>query len=230
MTVAEGGTAEFQVKLNTEPLNPTTVTVSRASGDTDISVQSGASLVFDASNWNTNQTVTLAAASDADQVDGSAIIRCSAPETADQDVTATEAGQHTGAGDRDEHECGDGGGRRYGEFQVKLNTQPMNPTTVTVSRASGDTDISVQSGASLVFDASNWNTNQTVTLSAASDADQVDGSAIIRCSAPETADQDVTATEAGQHAGAGDRDEHECGDGGGRRYGDLRGSSSIPLL
>ena len=125
VTVAEGGTAEFQVKLNTEPLNPTTVTVSRASGDTDISVQSGASLVFDASNWNTNQTVTLAAASDADQVDGSAIIRCSAPETADQDVTATEAGQHTGAGDRDEHECGDGGGRRYGDFQVKLNTQPL---------------------------------------------------------------------------------------------------------
>ena len=195
VTVAEGGTAEFQVKLNTEPLNPTTVTVSRASGDTDISVQSGTSLVFDASNWNTNQTVTLSAASDADQVDGSAIIRCSAPETADKDVTATEEDNTPALAivtSTNAVTVAEGG---TASFQVKLNTAPLNPTTVTVSRASGDTDITVQSGTSLVFDASNWNTNQTVTLAAASDADQVDGSAIIRCSAPETADKDVTATE-----------------------------------
>ena len=43
-------------------------------------------------------------------------------------------------------------------------TAPLNPTTVTVSRVSGDTNITVQSGGLLVFNASNWNTNQTVTL------------------------------------------------------------------
>ena len=64
VTVAEGGSAEFQVKLNTQPIQPTTVTVSWVSGDTNMSVQSGGSLIFDASNWNTNQAVTLAAALD----------------------------------------------------------------------------------------------------------------------------------------------------------------------
>ena len=86
----EGGTATFQVKLNTAPVSPTTVTVSRVSGDTDITVQSGGSLVFNAANWNIYQTVTLGAAEDADMVNSSAIIRCSAPGLADKDVTATE--------------------------------------------------------------------------------------------------------------------------------------------
>ena len=79
VTVPEGGTASFQVKLNTAPVSPTTVTVSRVSGDTDITVQSGASLVFNAASWNTYQTVTLGAAEDADIVNSSAVIRCSAP-------------------------------------------------------------------------------------------------------------------------------------------------------
>ena len=90
VTVPEGGTATFQVKLNTAPVSPTTVTVSRVSGDTDITVQSGGSLVFNAANWNIYQTVTLGAAEDADTVNGSAVIRCSAPGLADKDVTATE--------------------------------------------------------------------------------------------------------------------------------------------
>ena len=90
VTVPEGGTATFQVKLNRAPVSPTTVTVSRVSGDTDITVQSGGSLVFNASNWNTYQKVTLRAAKDVDTVNSSAVIRCSAPGLADRDVTATE--------------------------------------------------------------------------------------------------------------------------------------------
>ena len=90
VTVPEGSTATFQVKLNTAPVISTTVTVSRVSGDADITVQSGGSLVFNASNWNTYQTVTLRAAEDADQINGSAIIRCGAPGLANKDVTVTE--------------------------------------------------------------------------------------------------------------------------------------------
>ena len=196
VTVAEGGSAEFQVKLNTQPIQPTTVTVSWVSGDTNISVQSGASLVFDVSNWNTNQAVTLAAALDPDQADGSAVIRCSAPGLVDQDVTATEADDTPALAivtSTNTVTVAEGGSA---EFQVKLNTPPIQPTTVTVSSVSGDTNISVQSGGSLVFDVSNWNTNQAVTLAAALDPDQANGSAVIRCSAPGLADQDVTASEA----------------------------------
>ena len=99
----EGGTTNFQVKLNMAPVSPTTVTVSRISGDTDISVQSGTSLVFSASNWDANQTVTLGAAADADRLNGVATIQCSAPGLTATNVTATEqdntpraAGHHHG--------------------------------------------------------------------------------------------------------------------------------------
>ena len=90
VTVPEGGTATFQVKLNTAPVSPTTMTVSRVSGDADIAVQSSGSLVFNASTWNTYQTVTLSAAEDADTVNSAAVIRCSASGVAGKDVTATE--------------------------------------------------------------------------------------------------------------------------------------------
>ena len=186
VTVAEGGTATFDVRLNTAPISPTTVTVSWVSGDVDISVQSGQLLVFDASNWNTNQPVTLAAANDADGANGSATIRCSAPETADQDVTATEEDNTPALAiltSTNAVTVPEGG---TATFDVRLNTAPISPTTVTVSWVSGDVDISVQSGQLLVFDASNWNTNQPVTLAAANDADQSNGSATIRCSAAES--------------------------------------------
>ena len=68
--VPEGSNATFQLKLNTAPTNSTTITVGRVNGDADITVQSGGSLVFNACNWNTYQPVTLAAAEDADLVDG----------------------------------------------------------------------------------------------------------------------------------------------------------------
>ena len=82
-----GGTATFQVKLNTIIAGVTTVTVSRLSGDTNITVQSGGSLVFNASNWNTYQTVMLGAGP-ATPTNASAVIRCSAPGIANTDLTA----------------------------------------------------------------------------------------------------------------------------------------------
>lgn len=75
VTVNEGGTASFQVRLSKAPAAPVTVTVSNGAGDADISVSGGGSLVFDSSNWNDWQTVTLAAASDVDTVSSEALIR-----------------------------------------------------------------------------------------------------------------------------------------------------------
>ena len=48
---------------------------------------------------------------------------------------------------------------------------------MTVTRASGDGNLSVKTGASLTFTTSNWSTDQTVTLQAAQDADGIDGQA-----------------------------------------------------
>ena len=64
-----------------------------------------------------------------------------------------------------------------GTYTVKLDTKPTAAVTVTPSRGSGDTDVTVSSA--LTFTTSNWGTAQTVTVSAAQDSDAVDDSAIV---------------------------------------------------
>ena len=66
------------------------VTVAWLSGDPDISVHTGASLTFTPTNWDIYQTVQLAAAPDADALNGTATIRLSAEGLTPVDVTATE--------------------------------------------------------------------------------------------------------------------------------------------
>ena len=92
LSVPEGSTDTFNVKLTLSPTNevPMTVNVARLSGDTDISVSSGSVLVFTTNTWDSWQTVTLGAAQDADFTNNSAVIRCSGEGMFSQDLTATE--------------------------------------------------------------------------------------------------------------------------------------------
>jgi hypothetical protein len=88
--VPEGATAQFRVRLSNIPAANVTVSAARVSGDSDLSVQSGAALTFTPANWNVYQAVTLAAAEDIDDVHGSATIRLSAPSLANKETTAQE--------------------------------------------------------------------------------------------------------------------------------------------
>lgn len=90
VTVPEAGTAEFSVSLLMDPLGQVEATVAHQSGDADISVQSPALLIFDSANYLVPQTVTLAAAKDADRISGTAIISISAAGFVTAHVTATE--------------------------------------------------------------------------------------------------------------------------------------------
>ena len=90
VVVPEGGTATFGVHLDTAPAGATTVTVVRASGDADIAVSGGDVLVFTPANYAVDQTVTLAAAEDADTANGTAAIQCTAFGFTAAGVTATE--------------------------------------------------------------------------------------------------------------------------------------------
>ncbi|HAV11884.1 MAG TPA: hypothetical protein DCX06_00095 [Opitutae bacterium] len=73
--VPEGGTGEAQIRLSAAPGATVTVTVSHFSGDSDLSVSGGSSLVFSNSNWSDWQTVTFAAANDADATSDGATFR-----------------------------------------------------------------------------------------------------------------------------------------------------------
>ncbi|MBC6461131.1 glycoside hydrolase family 48 protein [Actinomadura sp. HBU206391] len=91
VSVPEGDTANYTVRLSAAPSANVTVASARTAGDTDITVSAGASRTFTTTNWNTAQTVTLAAAEDADQTAGQATVTVSATGYPSVPVTATEA-------------------------------------------------------------------------------------------------------------------------------------------
>lgn len=89
LSVPEGATASFTIQMAVPPAVPLNVSVSAEPGDNDLTIQSGASLVFDGSNQP--MTVTLAAAEDADYLTGTRRFRISAAGVADAVVDATES-------------------------------------------------------------------------------------------------------------------------------------------
>ena len=109
LSVPEGGSATYTVRLGTKPSNDVTVQATRDQrSDADLTVSSdtdtdtdinSVTLPFTNSNWNMEQTVTVTAAEDADEVDDVAIFsHTTASLDGDYDsrenvdpVTATEA-------------------------------------------------------------------------------------------------------------------------------------------
>ena len=187
LKVPEGGTATYGVKLTTLPTGTGTVVVvgvGRTSGDSNLGLQTGLNqtqLTFKTGDWDVFQTVTLTATDDVDGAAGEAVIlhRGEAGNTnfdgveyrlnvteADNDaaltlsvsnLTVTEAGSAS--------------------FDVELAAKPGGSVTVAAAHASGDSDLSVTTGASLTFTTDNWNTAKSVVLSAATDDDTAAGTA-----------------------------------------------------
>lgn len=81
---------------------------------------------------------------------------------------------------------------------VALTAQPAATVTADLAYVSGDPDIAVATRAQLQFTTTNWNTPQTVTLSAAEDADATNGVAQFRLAdvAGNLTVVDLTFTEA----------------------------------
>ena len=97
VTVAEGSAASVAVRLSAAPAQNVTVAVARTSGDQDLSVTGGASLLFTPANWSTAQQVTLAAAQDADTVNGTAAFAATGAGVDGASFTAAEADDDTPA-------------------------------------------------------------------------------------------------------------------------------------
>jgi hypothetical protein len=196
LTVAEGGSATFGVKLSAQPNGNTTVSLSRAAGDSSLSV-SPSTLTFTTSNWSSYQTVTVSASEDSDTTNGTATIRASSTATTPSytDLTATESDNDDLSliASKTTLTVAEGGSATFG---VKLSAQPSGNTTVTLSRAAGDSSLTV-SPSTLTFTTSNWSSYQTVTVSASEDSDTTSGTATIRASSTATTPsyKDLTATE-----------------------------------
>src|SRR5262249_47410677 len=149
--------------LSTAPTSNVTVTVSRTSGNTGLSVSSGGTLTFTPGNFSTAQTVTIAADSSG---------------TGAATFSATAPGYTTAAGSVTENSSNSTGTLLVNPasftvaqgtsdvFGVSLSSAPSGNVSVTVGRTSGNSGLAISAGTTLTFTTSNWNYPQPVTVTA----------------------------------------------------------------
>jgi hypothetical protein len=87
------------------------VTTTWTSGDTDLSISHGGTLVFTTANWSAWQQVTITAARDADAINGVAFFTVISPGMASIVVTAHEQdAESLRVSTEDKRQCGGGFG------------------------------------------------------------------------------------------------------------------------
>ena len=197
VSVPEGGTATYTVKLAFRPSVNVTVTIAKnADGDTNLTANKS-SLTFTVVNWNQDQTVTVTATADKDALNGTATFTHTASGGGyggtSTTLTATEADSERGITLSDSSVSVPENGTKA--YTVKLNSRPTGNVTVTIDRNNdGDTDLTVDNN-SLTFTTSNWNSTQRVTVSAKEDNnDTVDGTATFTHTASGGGYDNVSAT------------------------------------
>ena len=177
LSVDEGATATYTVRLASNPGEATDATVTIVGGGTgtDLTVDPG-SLTFSGpasdgtgATWNTAQTVTVTAAEDGDAVPdkvtlahqigggnvrgGKLTVTVRENETRGVRVTPTTLEVTEGA---------------TGIYTVGLDSEPTGQVTVAVQGASGDVTVSP---SQLTFTSTDWFSDKEVTVTAAADAD-----------------------------------------------------------
>ena len=179
LTVAEGGTDTYTVVLDTQPTGDVMVDI--GSDNTDVTVSSS-SLTFTTLNWIAEQTVTVTAGQDADAADDMATLThdpsgadYNSVSNADLAVTVTDDETAGVTVTPTSLTIGEGGS---GTYTVVLDTQPSGDVTVTIVNPTDNTDVTAEPAA-LTFTTTNWDTAQTVTVSAVQDGDTDDDRATV---------------------------------------------------
>ena len=184
-------------------------------GDTDGDSLNGDqnTLTFTSTNWNTPQTVTLTAADDDNGVPDSATITHTSTTSSASEymnlaatITANTTDDDTPAFvfDADPNTANDQSGplalnelfsssTNSNDYTVRLSSEPTQTVTATITSSNtssvtvDDTDTNTPGDQNtLTFTATNWNTPQTVTLSAQQDDNGFDESVTITHSAATT--------------------------------------------
>ncbi len=178
-TNEEGATATFTVRLNKLPAENVVISVS--SSDVSEGTVTPLTLTFTPTNWNANQTVTITGVDD-NLADGnqaytiqlaldSAGSDYSALDPDDVSVINTDMGETAGytissiSGNTNE----EGG---TATFTVRLNSEPLENVLIDVT--SSDPGEGTASPAVLTFTSTNWDADQTITLTGVDD-DIADG-------------------------------------------------------
>jgi len=164
LSVVQGKTGTIGLSLSAATTSNVTVTTTRASGNAGLSVTSGGSLTFTPSNFATPQNVTITADTSST---GTATFTASGSGFTSVSVTVTETPANNGGGSIVANPTSlsvvQG---KTGTIGLSLSAAPTSNVTVTTTRASGNTGLSVTAGGSLTFTPSNFATPQNVTITA----------------------------------------------------------------
>ena len=178
LTVPEGGSRTYTLKLTSQPTGNVTVTVGGASGDVSVDTNGGASgnqntLTFTSSNWDTARTVRVSAAEDDDAAADAAVTLGHSVTGGDYGsvtvtITENDTATFSVAGPSSVAE-----GAGTATYSVSLSARPGGNVTVKYGTSDGSaasgSDYSSSSGT-LTFTPSNWNTAQTVSVSITDDS------------------------------------------------------------
>lgn len=175
VTTEAGGTASFNVVLNTRPTAD--VSVNLLSSDLTEGTVNPATLVFTPVNWFVQQTVTLSGVDDP-LIDGNQGYTVSSTVSSGDIKYDNITVSDVSAVNADDDQAGitvsptsglittEAGGTAI--FTVLLNTQPSSD--VTIGLISTNTQEGTISTSSVTFNTGNWNIGQTVTITGIDDA------------------------------------------------------------
>ncbi len=177
VVVNEGGSSTYTVVLDGQPSGDVTITPSSSNGD--VTIQPG-SLTFTRDNWQTAQAVSVRAGQDDDAVNDTVTITHAVSgadgyagiDVASVSVSVTDDDTAGITVSESTLSLNEGESATY---TVVLDTQPVGNVLISVFASPG---ISAQPDE-LTFTPGNWQTAQTVTVSAAQDDDTTDGTAVI---------------------------------------------------
>ena len=203
LTVGEGGSATYRVRLHTQPSAAVTVTVGGVTGgvtvDTDADTTGNQStLTFTTTDWGTYQEVKVSAAADDDATDETLLLFHGAIGASEYMALSSAALPSVVVKVDDAHAQGividvdepgplalheqSGHAANAKQYTVRLATEPTG--AVRVSIESRDRAVTVDGDSTprtrtLTFSTSTWNTAQTVTATATDDLDGGDETVVI---------------------------------------------------
>jgi cellulose 1,4-beta-cellobiosidase len=121
LTVLEGGSAQLTVRLSVAPATGSTVTVALArSGDTSVTV-APTQVGLTGATWQSGVAVTVSAAEDADQVDGTATIAATATGHTGASAAVTEDDNDTTTGGKLDNPFAGAAGYVNSAWQANVN-------------------------------------------------------------------------------------------------------------
>ncbi|WP_428267561.1 hypothetical protein [Haliangium sp.] len=187
VTVDEGASISFNVRLSAQPTAALSVTV--ASSDDGAASVDLEELTFTPADYDQPQTVTVSGIDDADVVDESVTLTLSATGVADAEVAVAVTDEDTQTLVVSETDLSVDEGASA-TFTVALSNDPLGTLEVTI--ASSDSGAASAAPATLSFDSSNFDQVQTMTVTGEADDDSDNEAVTLTLSAAGVADTAVS--------------------------------------